>query len=109
MQAIQAGSTLLVFWIDRHTGGCEDPADGMSGGSTDTESFVWCSDAVVDGWSNLPDSELEKSSQDTVVIVASSQLCMTFLCLLLACRDALLCVCWWLSKNHALVLAPSSS
>ena len=40
MQAIQAGSTLLVVWIDRSAGGCEDPADGMSGGSTDTGSFV---------------------------------------------------------------------
>ena len=64
MQAIQAGSTLLVVWIDRNAGGCEAPADGMPGGSTDTGSFVWWSDAVVDGWSNLPDSELEKSSQD---------------------------------------------
>ena len=41
MQTIQAGSTLLVVWIDRNTGGCEAPADGMSGGSTDTGSFVW--------------------------------------------------------------------
>ena len=40
MQAIQAGSTLLVVWIDRSAGGCEAPADGMSGGSTDTGSFV---------------------------------------------------------------------
>ena len=41
MQVIQAGSTLLVVWIDRSAGGCEVPADGMSGGSTDTGSFVW--------------------------------------------------------------------
>ena len=47
MQAIQAGSTLLVVWIDRNTGGCEAPADG---GSADTGSFVWCSGAVIGGW-----------------------------------------------------------
>ena len=41
MQAIQAGSMLLVVWIDRNAGGCGAPADGMSGGSTDTGSFVW--------------------------------------------------------------------
>ena len=41
MQAIQAGSTLLVVLIDRNAGGCEVPADGMSSGSTDTGSFVW--------------------------------------------------------------------
>ena len=34
MQAIQAGSKLLVVWIDRNTAGCEAPADGVSGGST---------------------------------------------------------------------------
>ena len=41
MQAIQAGSTLLVVWIDRNAGGCEAPADEMPGGSTDTGWFVW--------------------------------------------------------------------
>ena len=41
MQAIQAGSTLLVVWIDRNAGGCEVPVDAMSGGSTGTGSFVW--------------------------------------------------------------------
>ena len=41
MQAIQAGSTLLVVLIDRNAGGCEVSADEMSGGSTDTGSFVW--------------------------------------------------------------------
>ena len=38
---IQAGSTLLVVWIDRNAGGCEAPADEMPGGSTDTGWFVW--------------------------------------------------------------------
>ena len=32
----QAGSKLLVVWMDRSAGGCETPAYGMSGGSTDT-------------------------------------------------------------------------
>ena len=41
MQAIWAGSTLLVVWIYRGAGGCEDPAGGTSGGSIDTGSLVW--------------------------------------------------------------------
>ena len=54
MPTIQAGSTWLVVWIDRNAGGCESPADEMSGGSTDTGSFAWCSGAVIGDWSDLP-------------------------------------------------------
>ena len=113
-------STLLVVCIDKNAGGCKAPADGMSGCSTDTGSLVWWSHAVIDGWLNLPEFELENSSQDgcsvehsqrqqDAVVVASAQLCMTFLCLLLACWEALLCVWWWFSKSHILVLVPSNS
>lgn len=121
MQPISAGSMLLVIWIDRNAGGCKDPADGMSGDSTETGSFVWWSDIVGDCCSNLPDSELEKSiqdgcsvehshgQQDAAVVVASSHPCITFLCLLRACWKAVLCVWWWISNNHALMLALSSS
>ena len=49
------------------------------------------------------------SLHSKTVLSPSLLLIFAWLFLLLACWEALLCVWWWLSKNHALVLASSSS